>query len=41
MQSLCVALATKMTEGDNERLRLQELKALDKKRLQAQQRIEL
>ena len=39
--SLCVALATKMTERDNDRLHLQELEALDEKRLQAQQRIEL
>jgi len=30
-----------MTEGDNDRLHLQELEALDEKRLQAQQRIEL
>ena len=30
-----------MTEGDNDRLRLQELEALDEKRLQAQHRIEL
>ena len=36
-----VALATKMTEGDNDRLCLQELKALDEKRLQAQQHIDL
>ena len=41
MLSLRVALATKMTEGDNDHLRLQELKALDKKPLQPQQRIEL
>ena len=41
MPSLCVALATKMTERDNDRLLLQELETLDKKRLQAQQRIEL
>jgi len=39
--SLCVALATKMTDEDNHRLRLQELEALDEKGLQAQQRIEL
>ena len=39
--SLRIALATKMTEADNDRLRLQELEALDEKRLQAQQRIEL
>jgi len=37
MLSLHIALATKMTEGDNDRLRLQELKALDEKWLQAQQ----
>ena len=30
-----------MTKEDNDRLRLQELKALDEKWLQAQQRIEL
>ena len=30
-----------MTKEDNDRLRLQELKVLDKKRLQIQQRIEL
>ena len=41
MPSLRVALATKMTKEDNDRLRLQELKALDEKWLQAQQRIEL
>jgi len=41
MLSLRVALATKMTDGDNDRLRLQELKSLDEKWLQAQQRIEL
>jgi len=34
-------LATKMTDGDNDRLRLQELEMLDEKRLQAQQRIKL
>jgi len=39
--SLWVALATKMTQRDNDQLRLQEPEALDKKRLQAQQRIEL
>ena len=38
---LCVVLAIKMTEGDNDQLHLQELEALDEKRLQAQQRIEL
>ena len=41
MSSLCVALAIKMTEEDNDRLHLQELEALDEKWLQAQQRIEL
>ena len=41
MLSLRVALATKMTKEDNDRLRLQELEALDERRLQAQQRIEL
>ena len=41
MPSLQVALATKMTKGDNDRLRLQELEALDEKQLQAQQHIEL
>jgi len=41
MSSLRVALATKMTKEDNDRLRLQELEALDEKRLQAQQRIKL
>jgi len=41
MPSLQVALATKMTKEDNDRLRLQELEALDEKRLQAQQHIEL
>ena len=39
--SFRVALATKRTEGDNDRLRLQELKALDEKQLQTQQHIEL
>jgi hypothetical protein len=39
--SLRIALATKMTEADNDRLCLQELEALDEKQLQAQQRIEL
>jgi hypothetical protein len=39
--SLRITLATKMTEADNDQLRLQELEALDKKRLKAQQRIEL
>jgi len=41
MLSHHVALATKMTEGDNSRLRLQELEALNEKPLQAQQRIVL
>jgi len=41
MPSLWVALATKMTKEDNDRLRLQELEALDEKWLQAQQHIEL
>ena len=41
MSSLRVALMTKMTTEDNDRLQLQELKAVDKKRLQAQQHIEL
>jgi len=31
--SLRVALVTKMAEGDNNRLRLQEMEALDEKRL--------
>jgi len=34
MSSLHVALATKITEEDNDRLYLQELEALDEKRLQ-------
>jgi len=38
--SLCVALTTQITDEDNHRLHLQELEALDEKRLQAQQRIE-
>ena len=38
---LRVALVTKMTDEGNHRLYLQELEALDEKRLQAQQRIEL
>ena len=37
MSSLRVALITKITSEDNDRLRLQELEALDEKRLQAQQ----
>ena len=41
MSSLRIALTTKMTEEDNHRLRLQELEALDEKRLQAQQHIEM
>ena len=41
MPSLRVALTTKITLEDNDRLRLQELEALDEKRLQAQQHIEL
>ena len=35
MSSLRVALTTKMTDEDNHQLRLQELEALDEKRLQA------
>jgi len=35
LPSLRVTLATKMTEEDNHRLRLQELEALDEKWLQA------
>ena len=35
MPSLRVALMTRMTKEDNDRLRLQELEALDEKRLQA------
>ena len=41
MSSLRVALMTKITSEDNDRLRLQELEALNEKRLQAQQHIEL
>ena len=41
MLSLRVVLATKMTKEDNDRLRLQKIEALDEKRLQAQQHIEL
>ena len=41
MPSLQVTLATKMTKEDNDRLCLQELEALDEKRLQTQQHIEL
>ena len=36
MSSLQLALATKMTKEDNDRLHLQELEVLDGKRLQAQ-----
>ena len=39
--SLRVALTTEMTNEEKHRLRLQELEALDDKRLQAQQQIEL
>ena len=38
---LCVALTTEMTNKEKHRLRLQELEALDDKRMQAQQQIEL
>jgi len=38
---LRVALMTKIISEDNDRLRLQELEALDERRLQAQQQIEL
>ena len=38
---LRIASTTKMTEEDNDHLRLQKLEALDEKRLQAQQHIEL
>ena len=41
MPSLRVALMTKTTIEDNDRLRLQELEALDEKQLQAKQHIEL
>ena len=41
MLSLRVALATKMTKEENDWLCLQELEALDEKRLQAQQHIVL
>ena len=40
VKSLRVVLTTKMTNEEKHRLRLQELKALDDKRLQAQQQIE-
>ena len=36
-----LSLATKMTEGDDDRLRLQELEILDEKWLQAQLHIKL
>ena len=39
--SLRIALTTEMTNEEKHRLRLQELEALDDKRLQAQQQIEL
>ena len=39
--SLCVALTTEMTTEEKHRQRLQELEALDDRRLQAQQQIEL
>ena len=39
--SLRVALTAEMTKEEKHRLRLQELEALDDKRLQAQQQIEL
>ena len=41
MLSLRVALATNMTKEDNDQLHLQELEALDERRLKAQQHIEL
>jgi len=41
ISSLRVALSTKMVDEDNHQLRLQELEALDEKRLHAQHRIEL
>ena len=41
MLSLRIALVTKITEGDNDRLHLQELEVLDEKRLQAHLHIEL
>jgi len=41
ISSLRVALTTEMTDEEKHRLRLQELEALDDKRLQAQQQIEL
>ena len=41
MPSLRVALTTKITSENNDRLHLQELEALDEKWLQAQQHIEL
>jgi len=39
--SLCIALMIEMTDEEKYQLRLQELGALDDKRLQAQQQIEL
>jgi len=39
--SLPVALTTKMIDKEKHQLRLQELKALDNKHLQAQQQIEI
>jgi len=39
--SLRVTLTTEMTDEEKHRLRLQELEALDDKRLQAQQQIKL
>jgi len=41
ISSLRVALTMEMTDEEKDRLRLQELEALDDKRLQAQQQIEL
>ena len=41
MPLLWVTLVTKMTKEDKDQLCLQELEALDEKRLQVQQRIEL
>jgi len=39
--SLRFALTANMTDGDNDRLRLQELETLDEKQLQVQQHIKL
>ena len=39
--SLCIVLMTEMANEEKHRLRLQELEALDDKRLQAQQQIDL